>query len=333
MRSETPTVALLPAFVGPALIAVYLLTMQGPSDGCFRPLANPNSKVTADWSELVSYSPPLALNLPPEVVEVLKIKENGYGPRINLDYYSITFTKHPTLSPSAFFLQMRLAFSSFVAGSTFENRFLPYEDSAQPNDPVRKRNDEAWHTAEPLGAVMSFVLKSIGLSYTNSLLYFVAEQGDVIVGCSTPTDFIFTTLKTKANGYHPVAGNRGFGLKDNGDSTWTFYTKGADREVAVYGTRKASNFIAKKDVDAADSEEAVFILGHRFWLRFFPEVITYLEKQNMKVIQGAFIKNNSHRYPYPLTAPEALAAAPVLRARRYPQPPTASAGVNRPSDR
>ena len=27
-----------------------------------------------------------------------------------------------------------------------------------------------------------------------------------------------------------MSGNRGFGLRDNGNGTWTFYTKGADRE-------------------------------------------------------------------------------------------------------
>src|SRR5262245_12160105 len=33
---------------------------------------------------------------------------------------------------------------------------------------------------------------------------------------------------------HPVSGNRGFGIKDNGDDTWTFYSKAVDRETPFW---------------------------------------------------------------------------------------------------
>ncbi len=34
--------------------------------------------------------------------------------------------------------------------------------------------------------------------------------------------------------YHPVSGNRQFGLKTNADGTYTFYTKGADRATSIF---------------------------------------------------------------------------------------------------
>ncbi len=43
----------------------------------------------------------------------------------------------------------------------------------------------------------------------------------------------FTTLSTRGDGEHPIAGTRQFGLTDNKDGSYTFYTRGTDRGYGV----------------------------------------------------------------------------------------------------
>jgi hypothetical protein len=45
----------------------------------------------------------------------------------------------------------------------------------------------------------------------------------------TPTSWIFTTIHSPDDRGHPVSGHRQFGINDNGDGTFTFFVRGADR--------------------------------------------------------------------------------------------------------
>lgn len=284
---------------------------------CFTPLSTPSSNNIIEWRDLADLDRSAEA---PGLVEIQRIAD-GYGDKINLDFYSVTFRRHASRPISDIFAEIRRNFGSFghTEPSVFEEGsdtyFLPYRSSSRVDDPARERNASLWGSANPQGALMTFVLAT----YAPALLttatlqgtQFVQEQGDVIAVCASATDFIFRTARTEKNGYHPVSGSRGFGIKDNGDGTWTFYTKGADREVGVNvgGTtqRYIGNTILSRGVRSPvipgsilnPNHDAVFQAGHNFWLEFFSNLMLFVERRGMTVDRSTFI-TNSKRYTYPL---------------------------------
>jgi hypothetical protein len=60
----------------------------------------------------------------------------------------------------------------------------------------------------------------------------------------------YTTIEDPYNYTHPVAGNRQFGFEANGDGTYTFYTRGADRihNLVVAVARDAGKFATEMDM-------------------------------------------------------------------------------------
>jgi hypothetical protein len=282
---------------------------------CFDPLSKANSMSNhkSDWDKLEKFSPEVQEE---GVVRVLSIKE-GIGP-INRDFYSITFRKHSTKSLSAVFLEIRQHFNFFAhrQGTSLQDEsstyFLPYRGSAARDDRLSVRNKELWEAENPKRAVMSFVLDNhtpaLAFAATWKGMKIVLEQGDVVVTCAEASDavtqFIFTTVYTEKDQYHPVSGNRGFGVRDNGDGTWTFYTMGVDRETALgtSGTIPYWGNVALKlgfpDRGIPPGPDAVFYAGDKFWRDFFSNLTEYLDKSGMTVDPASFVRN-SKRYPYP----------------------------------
>lgn len=147
---------------------------------------------------------------------------------------------------------------------------------------------------------MTFVLDSFPPAFILSATGFqpVVEQGDVLVTCSSSRDFIFSTVKTKEDGWHPVNGNRGFGIKDNGNGTWTFYTMGVDRTSSSFSVSMAESFLAPiipHIPSEIKPEERMFYLGDKFWIKFFGAIEDDLNHQGMTVQS---FDRNSNRYPY-----------------------------------
>jgi hypothetical protein len=227
----------------------------------------------------------------------------GSGSKINLDFYWVTFRKHQSQSMEAVFKDLRLNFKRFAQGSDKRNDFIPYESSVTANDSDRVRNEQLWSSNDPKSALMSFVLfqtppmnpaamapvtglgqpiASFGIN--GPQVQVVLEQGDVQATCASPTDFIFSVVETDANGMHPVAGNRGFGIKDNGNGTWTFYSKAADRDSGYF----MNNFAPAN----------VFALGEAFWDFFFHNMMDYVDSKGMNADRTW--TPNSKRYDYPL---------------------------------
>jgi len=280
---------------------------------CFAPVSNPTSNIKDDWKDLVQFMPVVHEE---GVVRVQTIP-NGFGDKINLDFYSITFRKDPTRSLSVVFRDIRRHFNSFTHDAeTFyeesaDTYFLPYRASPSADDLSSKRNKMVWESEDPKGAVMSFVLKSytpaLALAATTHGIRIVQEQGDVVATCATQTDFIFTTVYTLKDTYHPVSGHRGFGIRDNGDGTWTFYSKGADRETKMesgaeyFGNIALRHGAMNPEIEGSplkENPDAVFQVGHKFWLHFFSNLEGYLDQRGMTVNYNSFIKN-SQRYAYP----------------------------------
>jgi hypothetical protein len=266
---------------------------------CFAPLSDPLSTNRNDWNDLVNFVPSTQSQ---GVVRILTIA-GGTGDKINLDFYSVTFRRHPTKSLSTVFRDIRRRFLLFAHSKDSETYFEPYQTAAGLNDPLRIRNMNLWNSDNPKDAVMSFTLASFspGVIAMRSGLLFGMEQGDVVVTCAGPTQFIFSTAYTVGHTDHPVSGNRLFGIKDNSNGTWTFYSKGADRETKYLLNNALKRGAKSPEIEGSlfnPNEDAVFQAGHKFWLEFFPSVMDYVQSDGMSIELNSFVKN-SRRYPYP----------------------------------
>jgi hypothetical protein len=316
--------------MGRALLAIIFAfassSFVAAQDHCFDPLSgakakpstNPSDNDPKDWNQLVQWTHPHA-----DQEGVLRVQaiEDGMGP-INLDFYSITFKKHSTKSLSDMFLDLRKHFDLFAhrAAGPYEGEaptyFLPYRGDGTVTDPLGARNKSLWESAQPTGAVMSFVLDNhtpaLAFAATLKGMKIVLEQGDVVVTCAAPMQFIFSTVYTRADGFHPVNGNRGFGIRDNNDGSWTFYTMGADRETKVAtaelenGHRVDQGYFGNLALELGFPDrgipagaDAVFVAGDKFWREFFDNLEAYLDQQGMRVNPASFVRN-TNRYHYPL---------------------------------
>lgn len=73
-----------------------------------------------------------------------------------------------------------------------------------------------WNSNSPSGAIISIDIPG-------------PDNATVITSFSSTDKWTFTTINEPKYGEHPVSGNRDFGYNDNGDGSYTFYTRGVDR--------------------------------------------------------------------------------------------------------
>lgn len=130
--------------------------------------------------------------------------DKASGSEMNTDYYAVTITKLPPgTTAKEFYSNIRKNLDNFVDYSvaTFGT-----------HDPGSKK---IWNSSNPTGAVMTF--------------YNQMDNAGVVTSKAGSDYWVFTPVWTSSNMRHPLAGHREFGLTDNGNSTFTFYTRGVDR--------------------------------------------------------------------------------------------------------
>lgn len=144
--------------------------------------------------------------------------ETAVGGELNLDYYSTTITKLPNnMNASQLQEHIRKNFSSFI------------NDDHMIFNGLDKEESKIWSSNSPISAVMSFKQDIFFNLYT--------EGASVLSSKVSPNFWTFSTLFTMLReGSHPVSGTRQFGLAESnisGATTYTFFTRGADRTTAV----------------------------------------------------------------------------------------------------
>jgi hypothetical protein len=260
---------------------------------CFTPLADSKSKDTANWKDLEDFSPQDAQKAP-NVIQFLRLSAKETRGKVNVDFYKITFAKHPSKTVDAFFKEMRQNFDRFSLGADKVFGFKAFDGYTRAGGPDEARNNAAWNQDLPLNALMSFNLDTGAPAIMKAVKtwYFIERFGDVQVTCASSTDFILSTVETSdpvlgaASGHglhaaHPVAGNRGFGIMDNGDGTWSFYSKGVDRD-------SGTTWNLQMDM---------FEKGRTFWQSFYGGMQDYLNGNGMAV--KALETENNQQVPYP----------------------------------
>jgi hypothetical protein len=258
--------------LGTAIVGSMLFVGDAKADRCFTPLSDRTSRDPANFQDLAKNT---TATPAPGVTQFLFPIRDG-TPEVNIDFYYVRFNSPQNTTLEELFKDLRFHFNTFAEGNTKDFGFGPYPASKDPNDPVKQSNDALWKKDIPLKALMRFQLDTLwpatGFSANAAVRYVMHKAGDLQVTCATKTDFVFSTVESETGWSHPVAGNRGFGLMDNGDGTWMFYSKAVDRKT-FSGANLAARFIQKD----------VFCLGHKFWLLFYSDMKTYLEGKRMRV--------------------------------------------------
>jgi hypothetical protein len=281
---------------GMVLVACVLLFRQALADDCFAPLSNVKSRNVDDWQDLAQFDPtkrPL-FKKTEGVKQFLPLSDKP-TPLINIDFYFVNFTPPPNISMAALFKTLRGKFGEFASGTDGKFGFGPYKSSNDANDALGKKNATTWQSGSPEGALMSFNFDANAANaFVRKSLTMIKEvHGDLQVTCASPIQFIFSTVESERGKIHPVAGRRGFGLKDNSDGTWMFYSKATDTESA-----SPWNFPTH-----LWKQPSVFCLGHQFWLRFYPNMKASLEAMGATNVVFNSDNHGTVKYPFDKTAP------------------------------
>jgi hypothetical protein len=222
------------------------LSVTYSNANCVNFVSPPMAFDRTSWSDLEKFKAAKSLN--PNIDRVQTIAGTGQG-KLNIDQYSIVIDKAGQ-SATAALKDVRANLSTIIfSGSSYTN--VKAYDSA---------SETLWKSDAYDGAVLVFTLDSIaGVIDT--------ETGAVVVSCHSPTNFIFSTVKVgSANtytspGWHPVSGNRAFGVRDNGDDSLTIFVKAADRivDAGMFGNPAMSN-------------EYIFGQGHKVWVQMLKNI-------------------------------------------------------------
>jgi hypothetical protein len=194
------------------------------------------------WQELIKFTPPQSVKNKIQTLDNqsmltdynIQYLEHASGAAINLDYFPVTINTLPTnpatglqFTPTQFLNYVRLNINNFV--DTSISSFSPTTLSTGYNE------FQIWNSSNPLGAIIHINIPQ------------PAGDGSVICSESDSNHWIFTTIEVPSgifqgqDGIHPVSGNREFGLVQNSNGTFTFYTRGVDRMTDGFESAFAEN--------------------------------------------------------------------------------------------
>ncbi len=186
-------------------------------DGCFQ-----NGSIP-DISDLASFIPSQ------EILDI--IEDRGEG---NWDLQTITDAKGATLNADYFWLEFQtlptingIQQSAEETFNYIQQNFQSFDDGCIPgtfNFTSLSIDEPNWLSSNPMGTMFDITIP------TNDGTVITSQYDNSPNQCFCWT---FTTVFTPDNeGNHPVSGNRQFGLFQESNGNWTFYTRGVDRVTA-----------------------------------------------------------------------------------------------------
>lgn len=201
--------------------------------------------------------------------------ETAKGAAVNLDYYSVTFDKMPKkpypnqnqqFTPQEFLNHIRKNLNSFV--NTDLSNFSPSTQTGH-------NETFLWNSNSPIGSIIHINIPpgndgSVACTdYEININQFTHQMTD--------GHWMFTTLETPfafftdgLDGPHPVSGNRKFGLIQNQNGTFTFYTSGVDR---------VEGYIDRETLLELEESEA-FEGAHQLWRSFQQGIKNYIQSNS-----------------------------------------------------
>lgn len=153
------------------------------------------------------------------------------APTVNMDFFGITITTLPNKPYPPFDQFTADEFFEFMQSKFIESDLMGSGSECVDNlsifldggfIPLNSFEETRWQGNNPLTTVMEISM---------------IDDGNVICTDYNPGEnWTFSTLNAPGwlegdswDGFHPVSGNRQFGIIDNGDGTYTFYSSGVDR--------------------------------------------------------------------------------------------------------
>lgn len=254
----------------------------------FDPSVARRSEDAFRWKDLLSFKPSKQLldDIATRGLQWQRIQD-AQGD-VNLDVYMLEVKRLPrrpggaaTLDDTEFFEYIRISFPRLLPTFTIEpgNSLVPYAD----------RDDTAWKSASPLGAVMLFKL---ALGPLPEWALVLCAKHDAVT--ATDKHWNFVTLGGRGlSGYHPVSGTRQFGIRRFGvGGPLFFYIRAADR-------------VTGSDYDLVPNPETmfseiVFQGGHEYWLELLERL-----KQDITLNGGEAgrVSSESRRHPWTKASP------------------------------
>ncbi|RDC56456.1 hypothetical protein DU508_12755 [Pedobacter chinensis] len=169
----------------------------------------PDQSIINKLNTLVNYIP-YNNDLYKDIAYIQNIN-NAYSTVVNMDYFSVKVNTLPIvngqrLSPEQFMHYIRVNMNSFTDGTKTFNAYNNYgvDDRAK------------WNSTNPIGSILALDIAG-------------PDDASVITSKSSSSGWTFTTIHEPMYGDHPVSGNRDFGFTENGNGSYTFYTRGVDR--------------------------------------------------------------------------------------------------------
>ncbi|MCA6421241.1 MAG: hypothetical protein IM568_00305 [Flavobacterium sp.] len=180
------------------------------------------------WQSLTQFIPPQSVinkieNLDSQFFGVFDIQtiSNAKGAAINLDYFPLTINQLPNnpstgqqFTPTQFLNYIRRNINLFV--NTDISEFSPSTITGIDESQI-------WYSNNPIGAIIHINIP------------LPAGDGSVICSQYNTTSWTFTTIQVPwgvnqgQDGIHPVSGNREFGIVQNPNGSYTFFSRAADR--------------------------------------------------------------------------------------------------------
>lgn len=158
------------------------------------------------------------------------------APSVNMDFFGLKITKLPNKPYPPFNQFTHTEFLEYIRRNWTSSSFFGDGNSCQGSVPFFKKSFEY---AYPQDAFIWTGNNGVSTIFTIKM----PDDGSVICSQHNSGDYwVFSTLNAPRwlmadnepglnswDGYHPVSGNRQFGILDNNDGSFTFYTSGVDR--------------------------------------------------------------------------------------------------------
>lgn len=237
----------------------------------------PPSPGLRDWEPLISFRPPADIQATVNKrfrggKRACQAIEEGHGP-INLDYYPVRVTELPSaagrkMPPEEVLEHIRRNLTVFVENSPNGCKFSPYDADI---------DRDAWlppTIGGAAGAVLSIDMIGNGVK---------ADDGSVVLAESATDHWVFTTLWTPGDLYHPVSGNRLFGYVPEAGG-FVYFIRGMDRvSTLVHAAGMAAVFASSDHVWRSWQQRvAEFVNGNRGAAAVEPSVANRYDWEEVK---------------------------------------------------
>lgn len=198
----------------------------------------------------------------PEYIKVFDLADKGrildqqemdwaFGDDLNNDLYAVRITQLPEGMSSAEMM-------SFIRKNF--NSFMSFD--LEPNWDGGK-SKELWNSDNPVGSIMVFS--------------DWRDSAAVLTTHANANSWLFTPVGTGWDWEHPLAGHRQFGLIDNKDGSFSFYTRGVDMMWDMEDQLYNKGWIGWVFGDLTDSP-SFFNTADKLWNEVMDNVVEYVNK-------------------------------------------------------